>query len=123
MKEAGSPELNLPPEGRAKHDFHFTFHRGGLHQGEVRLVGDDGSTYDNRRFFTMEVDQGVPVAMVRAERHEIPYLDDTYYLEQALAAVADGGSAIRADDVCGRRSGRRTAGEVQGGVLRELAAP
>ena len=48
-------------------------------------MGEDGSKYDDRRFFTMEVDQGIPVAIVRAQRHEIPYLDDAYYLEQALS--------------------------------------
>ncbi len=65
-KESSSPELNVPPQGRAKHEFSFIFQRGGLHRGEVRLVGEDGSKYDDRRFFTMEVDQGIPVAIVRA---------------------------------------------------------
>ena len=33
VKEAASPELNLPPLGRAKHEFTFTLNRGGLHRG------------------------------------------------------------------------------------------
>ena len=37
-KESSSPELDLPPEGRVKHDFIFTFKSGGLHRGEVRLA-------------------------------------------------------------------------------------
>ena len=94
MKEASSPELSAPPEGRVKHDFQFTFKRGGLHRGEVRLVGEDGSKYDDRRFFAMEVDQGIPVAVVKAQRHEIPYLDDSYYLEQALAPGRAGGAIV-----------------------------
>jgi hypothetical protein len=94
-KEASSPELSLPPQGRAKHDFVFTFQRGGLHRGEVRLVGEDGSKYDDRRFFTLEIDQGIPVAIVRAQRHEIAYLDDTYYLERALAPGRAGSWAIQ----------------------------
>ena len=57
-KEATSSELKIPPQGRATFPFQFTFKRGGLHRGEVRLVGEDGSKYDDRRFFTMEVDQG-----------------------------------------------------------------
>ena len=94
-KEASSPELSVPPEGRAKHDFQFTFRSGGLHRGEVRLVGEDGSKYDDRRFFAMEVDQSIPVAIVRAQRHEIPYLDDAYYLEQALSPGPSGGWAVQ----------------------------
>lgn len=94
-KEASSPELNVPPEDRAKHEFLFKFKRGGLHRGEVRLAGEDGSQYDDRRFFAMEVDQEIPVAIVRSQRHEIPYLDDTYYLDQALSPRRGGGWALQ----------------------------
>ena len=93
-KESSSPEVKLPPQGRAKHEFTFTCQRGGLHRGEVRLVGEDGSKYDDRRFFAVEIDQGIPVAIVRAARQEIAYLDDTYYLERALAP-GGGGAAIQ----------------------------
>ncbi len=95
VKEASSPELNVPPEGRAKHVFLFALRSGGLHRGEVRLVGEDGSKYDDRRFFTMKVDQGIPVAIARVGRHEIPYLDDAYYLERALAPSRAGGWAVQ----------------------------
>ena len=94
VRQSSSPELNLPPLGRGKHEFAFTLNRGGLHRGEVRLVGDDGSKYDDRRFFALEVDQGIPVAVVKARRHEIPYLDDAYYLEKALASGRGGSGAI-----------------------------
>ncbi len=94
VRQSASPELNLPPLGGVKHEFAFTLNRGGLHRGEVHLVGDDGSKYDDRRFFALEVDQGIPVAVVKARRHEIPYLDDAYYLEKALGAGRGGGGAI-----------------------------
>lgn len=94
-KEATSPELELPPDGRIKHEFQFVFKRGGMHRGEVRLVGQDGSRYDDQRYFSMEVDQGIPVAIVKSKRHEIPYLEDTFYLEQALAPARSGSWAIR----------------------------
>lgn len=95
-EEATSPVLNIPPQGRVTHTFMFSFKRGGLHRGEVRLVGDDGSKFDDRRFFTMEVDQGIPVAVVSTQRHEIRYLNDTFYVEQALSpARAGGGWALR----------------------------
>jgi len=91
---ASSPDLNLPPEGREKLSFKFVFQRGGLHRGEIRLAGDDGSKLDDRRFFTMEVDQGIPVAIVDAQRHEIPYLEDSFYVNQALAPARAAGWAI-----------------------------
>jgi hypothetical protein len=94
-KEAVSPVLELPPLGRAVHEFSFSFDRGGLHKGEVRLAGDDGSKFDDRRYFTMEVDQGIPVAIVKARRHEISYLEDAFYLEQALSPGREGGWALR----------------------------
>ncbi len=58
-------------------------------------MGEDGSKYDDRRFFTMQVDQGIPVAIVRAQRHEIAYLDDTYYLERALSPGRAGSWAVQ----------------------------
>jgi len=108
-KQYSSPELSLAPEGTLKHDFQFTFARGGLHRGEVCLAGDDGSKLDDRRFFTMEVDQGIPVAVVKPERHEIAYLEDSFYVEQALAPARAGGWAIRTTSL--------TAGELSGEPL------
>ncbi len=95
-KEASSPVLTLSPGERQKHDFQFKFKRGGLHRGEVRLVADeDGSRLDDRWFFTMEVDQGIPLAVVSDRRHEIDYLDDAFYVKQALAPGTTGAWAIR----------------------------
>ena len=84
-KEATSPALSIPAEGRVVHDFLFSFQHGGLHRGEVRLNGADGSKYDDQRFFTIEVDEAIPVAVVKGQRHEIASLDDSFYLEQALS--------------------------------------
>jgi hypothetical protein len=84
-KAATSPALNLPPGGEVTYPFPFTFPRGGLLRGEVRLVGDDGSKLDDRWFFTLEVDQSIPIAIAGPPRHEIHYLDDTFYVEHALA--------------------------------------
>ena len=94
-KVASSPTLSIPSDGRLQHEFVFAFERGGLRRGEVRLLGVDGSAYDDRRFFAVEVDQGIPVAVVKPERHEIPYLEETYYLELALNPAKSGGWAIR----------------------------
>lgn len=89
-KEASSPALKLDPQGRANHTFVFTCKRAGLHRCEVRLVGEDGSKYDDRRFFTVDVDQGIPVAVVCAQRNEVAHQDDAFYLQSALAPTRAG---------------------------------
>lgn len=94
-KEAASPALSIGAGQRVIHQFEFVLRRGGLHKGEVRLVGDDGLKLDDRRFFAMEVDQDIPVAVVRPRRHEIPYLEDSFYLERALAPAEEESWAIR----------------------------
>ena len=105
-RRPASPALICRPESATCTSLPLHASRGGLHRGEVRLVGDDGSKFDDRRFFTMEVDQGIPVAVVKPQRHEIPYLDDTYYLEQASAPAQRGSGALQprllmADDLVG----------------------
>lgn len=90
-----SPVLEVPPGGELTHEITFTFHRSGLRRGEVLLTGQDGSKLDDRRFFAMQVDQGISVAVVKHRTHEIPYLEDTFYLEQALAPGRSGNWAIR----------------------------
>ena len=95
QKKATSPVLTIQPEGKKAHAFQFSFDRGGLHRCEARLVGQDGSSLDDRWFFSMEVDQGIPVAIVTPQRHEIPYLDDSFYVQQALMPARSGNWAIR----------------------------
>lgn len=90
VKRATSPRLELPPGGHAKHEIAISVQQAGLHRGEVRLIGEDGSRYDDRRFFTLETGRSIPVAVVESRRHEIPYLDDAFYIEQALAAGLGG---------------------------------
>jgi hypothetical protein len=94
-KQASSPQLTIAPDGRQRHAFSFTLARGGNHRGEVRLPDDDGCRFDNRRFFSLDVDQGIPVAVVTAKRHEIAHLDDAFYVQQALSPGRSGGWALR----------------------------
>ncbi|HLA83905.1 MAG TPA: BatA and WFA domain-containing protein [Thermoguttaceae bacterium] len=95
VRQAVSPAIELPPGGRARHEFVFTFRDGGLHRGEARLTGRDGSSLDDRCWFAAAIDPSVPVAIVRGRKHEIAYLDDAFYLEQALAPGELAGSALR----------------------------
>lgn len=84
-KVGTSPALAIPADGEITYAFALPFQRGGILRGEVRLVGEDGAPFDDRCFFTLEVNQNIPIALVGPQRHDIPYLDDTFYLEHALA--------------------------------------
>ena len=94
-REVTSPELNIGPNETIRAEFVFRFKTGGLHRGEIRLVGDEGSKLDDRRLFNMEIDQGIPVGVVKSQRHEIPYLEDTFYVEKALGQDRSGTWALR----------------------------
>lgn len=84
------PATQLPPGEPVPYRFHFSFPTGGLQRCEVRLVGEDGLAADDRWYFSMEIDMGIPVAVVVREQHEIPFLDDSFYLENALLAAGGG---------------------------------
>lgn len=83
VTESVSPTLHLSPEGTVKHAFRFTLDRAGVHQGEVRLVEEDGCYLDNRLYFTVTLDQQIPVAIVKPRLDEVPLADDAFYLESA----------------------------------------
>ncbi|MBN1912443.1 MAG: BatA and WFA domain-containing protein [Pirellulales bacterium] len=95
QKKATSPAIAIEPGRQATHDFVFVLDKSGLCQGEVRLVGQDGCPMDDRRFFTLDVDRAVPVAIVKSRDHEIAALADAFYVEKALGAGVSGASAIR----------------------------
>ena len=95
IKQYTGPDVKLEPQGESLHPFTIIFDRGGLHKGEVRLAGTDGNPQDDKLYFALEVDQGIPVALVKPMKHEIPFLEETYYIEKALSTGAGGVSPIR----------------------------
>lgn len=125
VKRATSDAIEIPTEGikDMSKPFEFRFDRGGLHRCEVRLVGNDGSPMDDRRFFSMEVDAGIPVALVKAQQHEIPYLEDTFYLHQALAPVRSGGSALQIESLTASQLANETLSKYKVIYLVNLPAP
>ncbi|MDR0871083.1 MAG: BatA domain-containing protein, partial [Planctomycetaceae bacterium] len=95
LKQYTSPVIKIEPNGQASHPFPLVFDRGGLHKGEVRLSGTDGNPQDDKRYFAMEVDQGISVLLIKPMKHEIPFLEETYYIEKALQTGTGGVSPIR----------------------------
>ena len=94
-KMGTSPEISLPPQSSAVTEIVFTLSRGGTHQAEVRISGEDGARFDDRRYLAIEVDANIPIAIVTQERHEIPYLNDSFYLEKALQPVSEESWALK----------------------------
>jgi hypothetical protein len=90
-----SETIELDASKLESEDFQFSIKEGGLHRCEVRLLGEDSSSLDDRRFFSMQVGQGVPIAIVRERNHEIDYLNDSYYVECALTPSGSQGWGIQ----------------------------
>jgi len=82
--------VSLPAGEITPYRFQFNFPEGGIQRCEVRLVGEDGLSADDRWFFAMEINIGIPVAIVVSQIREIPFLDDSFYLENALLAAGAG---------------------------------
>lgn len=57
----------------------------GLHQGEVRLVGDDALDFDNVRYFTLEIRPAWNVLLVARTKFEAGFLDQALAPEQLKA--------------------------------------
>ncbi len=123
VKEASSPDLKIARTGKVSYEFAFIVKRGGLHRGEVRLVGDDGSKYDDRRFFTVQTSQGIPVAIVKSEKHDVAYLDDTFYVERALMPAKGGSWAIKAAPIVVSELGREPLSDYTAVFCVNLKAP
>jgi hypothetical protein len=94
-RAAVSPALSLPPGATRTHAFTLTLDRPGVHRGEVRLTEPDGNPADDAAPFAVVLDEQVPVAIVTAGRAAIPYADDAFYLERALAPGGPNAGAIR----------------------------
>jgi len=67
--------------------FRHRFSRTGEFTGEVRLEPDELGA-DNARYFTVQVHDRLPVLLVNGDPSQVPYLNETFYLDLALRAPA-----------------------------------
>ncbi|MFI5459323.1 MAG: BatA domain-containing protein [Isosphaerales bacterium] len=112
-RQGVSPTLTLPAGGTVRYEFRVVPERGGVHKGEVRLAEDDASPLDNRLYFAVTVDQQVPVAVIKPRRQEVPYAEDSFYLERALAPDGPGTGAMRVVSVTPDEAAGKGAGAVR----------
>ncbi len=95
VRESVSPTLNFAPGATIKQEFRFTFDRAGAHRGLVRLTEADGSPMDNQLYFAVNVDQQIPLAIVKPRLDLVPEADDAFYLERALSPSGSATGAFR----------------------------
>ncbi|MFW6189249.1 MAG: BatA domain-containing protein [Planctomycetota bacterium] len=72
--------------------FRHAFRRTGRVGAEVRVEADQLEA-DDARYFVASVEEKVPVLLVNGDPSGVPYRNETFFLEQALRAAAEGGPA------------------------------
>jgi hypothetical protein len=78
------------PGGRwAMPSFHHTFKKGGWHHGSIE-VDDPNLPQDNKRYFALEVLEGVKVLAVNGAPSQVAHLDELFFLRLALTAAPEG---------------------------------
>ena len=88
--KVGEQRVERLPNGRwPVPRFTHTFAKGGWHSGHVE-VEDRGVPQDNRRYFALEVQDGVPVLAVDGAPSDVRRLDELFFLTLALTAGAEG---------------------------------
>ncbi|MBS3764328.1 MAG: hypothetical protein KGZ25_13605, partial [Planctomycetes bacterium] len=70
-----------------------TFERKGFYTGFVELDPDD-LPGDNRRYFTVEVSDKVPVLIVNGDPSVIPHQDGSFYLNLALGGMSKNNASL-----------------------------
>lgn len=94
-KQLTSPTLDIEPGQVTSYTFQIALHDQGLRRGDVRLDGKDACSFDDRLYFATNIDPAIPVAVLKGEQQEVPFLDQAYYLERALSPASGARSAIQ----------------------------
>jgi len=81
-------QLDIPPGLTITASFNHTFTEPGIHNGWVQ-IDDDSLALDNRRDFSIEIQDHLPALVVRDSQPVIPQLDPTFYVSKALDPFGD----------------------------------
>lgn len=95
LEEEKTQEQEIGLAGGAKRTavFQHVFEQKGHFAGRVELEPDDLPA-DNRRYFTVEVHEQVPVLVINGDPSVIPYRDGAFFLRLALQGKAPGGRRL-----------------------------
>lgn len=86
-EKRGSRSVILAPYEEKPVQFTFSLEQPGSFWGRLRLRGDD-LPGDDVAYFTVRISGAVPVLLVKEAVHPIEFLDDTFFLSQALNPFA-----------------------------------
>jgi len=92
-EKTAEQEIKLPAGGDQTVVFSHIFEDVGSYDGYVELE-PDGLLADNRRYFTVQVHDKVPVLLVNGAPSVIPYRDGVFYLNLALKAATIAGESL-----------------------------
>ena len=87
-------QLEIPPDLTITVSFNHTFAEPGIHTGWVQ-IDDDSLAVDNRRDFSIEIQDHIPALVVRDSQPAMPQLDPTFYVAKALDPFGDDPSKPR----------------------------
>ena len=68
--------------------FHHVFHQPGIHSGWVQ-IGDDSLALDNRRDFSIDIQDHIPAILFRHAEADLPQLDPAFFINKALDPYGD----------------------------------
>ncbi len=81
-------QLEIPADLTITATFNHTFSEPGIHNGWVQ-IDDDSLALDNRRDFSIEIQDHIPALVVRDSQPAMPQLDPTFYVGKALDPFGD----------------------------------
>jgi len=87
QEKRGALSLSLAPYEEKQVQFMLRLERPGAYWGRVSLRGDD-LPGDDVGFFTVNVAEALPALLVKQSVHPIEFLDDGFFLTQALNPYA-----------------------------------
>ncbi len=76
-------QLEIPGSLTATATFSHTFDAAGVHTGWVQ-IGDDSLALDNRRDFSIDIQEHIPAAIIRESHTGMPTLDPAFFVAKAL---------------------------------------
>jgi len=86
-EKRGSRSVTLAPHEEKPVQFTFSLEQPGSYWGRLSLRGDD-LPGDDLAYFTVRLTGAVPALLVKEVAHPIDFLDDTFFLSQALNPFA-----------------------------------
>ena len=92
-RRVAEQKVSVAPGAAAVAVLHHVFDRMGMHSGYLEL-GADELPADNRRYFTVDVRDRLPVLIVNGAPSAVPYLDGAFYLRLALEAGTGRGASL-----------------------------